>query len=245
MKSAIRNPPPLPVRQAGEVALTDLAAVQSIIGYTFSDPNLLLIALTHRSYRSLDLNGGDYERLEFLGDAVLGLIVSEKLYRDLDLPAGDLTKRTSQVVNRSACERVAQNLGLDRHVRVGPAASVEGTAIMSDVTEAILGAIYLDGGMDPSIEFVHRHFGVHLTGAVTEGIENPKAKLNEMFLKEHKAAPIYRVVETSGPDHAPTYVVEAMFETRVLGRGAGRSKREAESEAARSAIEQLLSGPVS
>lgn len=219
----------------------DLTAVQSIIGYRFVDPQLLLSALTHRSYRSLDPKGGDYERLEFLGDAVLGLIVSQKLYRELDMPAGDLTKRTSQVVNRTACERVARKLCLDRHVLVGPAATVDGTAILSDVVEAVLGAIYLDGGFDPSAEFVFRHFGDLLAEAILEGVENPKAMLNEMFLKEHKAAPTYRVIETTGPDHAPTYIVEAIFDTRILGQGSGRSKREAEAAAARNAIETILS----
>lgn len=220
----------------------DLTAVQAVLGYRFSNPALLATALTHRSYRSVNPSLGDYERLEFLGDAVLGLIVSEKLYNDLDLPAGDLTKRTSQVVSRAACERVARKLGLDQFVQVGPAASIEGTSILSNVIEALLGAIYLDGGLTPSVEFVHRHFGDLIAGALLEGVENPKALMNEMFLKERKAAPTYRVVETSGPDHAPTYIVEAIFEDKVLGRGSGRSKREAEASAARNAIESLLAG---
>jgi len=222
--------------------LSDLAALEDILGHRFSKPDLLLTALTHRSYRSVDAACGDYERLEFLGDAVLGMVVSQKLFRDLDLPAGDLTKRTSQVVSRSACEGVARRMGLDRHVRVGPAATIEGTSILSNVIEAVLGAVYLDGGLDAATEFVYRHFGDLIASAILEGVENPKAMMNELFLKERKAAPTYRVVETSGPDHAPTYVVEAIFEDKVLGRGAGRNKREAEAAAARNAIESLLAG---
>lgn len=218
----------------------DLEALQTLLGYRFSEPGLLITAITHRSFRSVEPSCGDYERLEFLGDSVLGLIVSQRLYKELDLPAGDLTKRTSQVVSRVACERVARTMGLDRYVQVGPAASVEGTSILSNVIEAVLGAVYLDGGLDPAVEFVHRHFGDLITAATLEGIENPKAMMNELFLKEHKAAPTYRVIETSGPDHSPTYIVEAMFEEKVLGRGSGRSKREAEAAAARNAIESLL-----
>lgn len=223
--------------------MNDLGPVQDILGYRFSDPDLLLTALTHRSYRSVDSNCGDYERLEFLGDAVLGLVVSQRLYRDLDLLAGDLTKRTSQVVSRAACKRVSRSLGLDRFVRVGPAASIEGTSILSNVIEAVLGAIYMDGGMDPATEFVNRHFGDLIIAAEASGVENPKAMLNEMFLKEKQAAPTYRVVESSGPDHSPTYVVDAVFDDRVLGRGSGRSKREAEAQAARNALETLLAEP--
>lgn len=220
--------------------MSDLDALQAVIGYRFSNPDLLRVSITHRSYRSVDPYCDDYERLEFLGDAVLGLVVSLKLYQELDLPAGDLTKRTSQVVSRAACDRVARGLGFDRFVRVGPAASIDGTAIMSNSIEAVIGAIYLDGGLSASTDFVLRHFGELLTGAVSEGVENPKAMLNEMFLKERNAAPTYRVVESTGPDHAPTYVVEAMFESEVLGRGSGKSKREAESAAAREAVEKIL-----
>jgi len=217
----------------------DLDRIQSLIGYQFSDSTLLLAALTHRSYRTVDTACEDFERLEFLGDAVLGLIVSLKLYQDLDLPAGDLTKRTSQVVCRDACERAARRMGIDPFVRTGPAASVDGTSIVSDVIEAVLGAIYVDGGLTPATNFVHRHFDDLLHSAILEGVENPKAVLNEWFLKEKKAAPTYRVVESSGPDHAPTYVVEALFEDVVLGSGSGRSKRDAEAAAAKEALKSI------
>lgn len=217
----------------------DGAPLEGVIGHRFKNAALLCAAVTHRSYRSLDPACEDYERLEFLGDAVLGLIVSSKFYRELDLQAGDLTKRTSQVVSRTACESVSRRLGLDRFVRIGPAASIEGTTILSNVVEAVIGAIYLDGGLEAAESFVIRHFEPLLLQAMAEGIENPKAILNELLLRELKQAPTYRVIETTGPDHAPTYIVEAMLEDRVLGRGSGKSKREAETAAARSAIESL------
>lgn len=219
--------------------MLDLETLQTLIGYRFSNPRLLQTAVTHRSYRTLDLACEDYERLEFLGDAVLGIVVSRILYDELDLPAGDLTKRTSQVVSRAACERVARHIGLEPHVLVGPAASVNGTSILSNVVEAVLGAVYLEGGLEASIAFVRTHFGQLITEALAAGVENPKALLNELFLKEHKAAPVYRVIESTGPDHAPTYVVEALFEDHVLGCGRGKNKREAEASAARDAIETI------
>ncbi|MBI4178893.1 ribonuclease III [bacterium] len=219
--------------------MTSLDQLQDRTGYSFQQPDLLLTAVTHRSYRSIDPHCGDYERLEFLGDAVLGLVVSSKFYRDLALEAGDLTKRTSQVVSRAACDQVARQMNLDLFIRVGPAASLDGTTILSNVIEAVIGAIYIDGGIEPATAFVMRHFESLLTHAMAEGVENPKATLNELLLRERKQAPTYRVIETTGPDHAPTYIVEAMMDDHVLGRGSGKSKREAEAAAAKSAIESL------
>ncbi|MFQ5515388.1 MAG: ribonuclease III [Myxococcota bacterium] len=214
------------------------------LGHRFRDPSLLEHALTHRSraHEEGGLTHGN-ERLEFLGDAVVGLLVAELLMEaHPEAPEGILSRARATLVNRDALAEHARRLGLDREIRLGRSEeSSDGRAkpsILADTFEAVLGAIYLDGGLGAARALVLRELGERL-----EHVRQPpldaKTRLQELLHARRQTLPRYETVEARGPDHAREFVVEVRAGERVLGRGRGRSKREAEQEAARTALAQL------
>jgi ribonuclease-3 len=183
------------------------------------------------------------ERLEFLGDAVLDLAISELLMeRRPEADEGQLSRARAELVNTRALARHAQHLGLDRSVRLGRgearSAGRRKISILANVFEAVVAALYLDGGLAPVRALVEREFGARLEDpGLFEA--DPKTRLQERLQAEDRPTPVYTTSRTEGPDHAPEFHVEARVGDEVVGRGVGRSKREAEQQAARQALERL------
>ena len=208
------------------------------------EPALLERALTHRSYAYE--NGGlpTNERLEFLGDSVLGLVITDALYRDNpDVTEGHLAKLRAAVVNMRALAIVARSLDLGRHLLLGRGEETTGgrdkASILADGLEALIGAVYLTGGLPGASAFVHRLFDRLLRDSATLGASlDWKTSLQELSAAELLGTPEYQVTE-SGPDHAKSFVAWAVVAGERLGRGTGTSKKLAEQEAASEAWLQL------
>lgn len=213
------------------------------LGYAFADSNLLEIALTHRSSP-----GPDNERLEFLGDAVLAFVIADHLYRRFPGAAeGVLTRLRASMVRREALAAISRELGLGEHVRLGGGERKSGgwrrDSILANTLESIIGAVYLDGGMDPCRELVLRLFGSRLEGlSPTEPSKDPKTSLQEFLQARHRPLPVYSVVAETGKDHDRMFQVRCLIEDSgqsVIGEG--RSKRSAEQSAASRALELVQS----
>lgn len=224
----------------------DPAPLLEALGVTLK-PDLLHLALTHRSYAYE--NGGlpPNERLEFLGDAVLGLVVTDHLYTTHpDLPEGQLAKLRASVVNMQALAGVARGLGeggLGAHVLLGKGEELTGgrdkASILADGLEAMIGAVYLEHGIDASRVLVHRLFGKLLAEAPRRGAGlDWKTSLQELTAAESLGVPEYRVVDT-GPDHQKEFTARVLVAGRDLGAGTGSTKKEAEQNAAEMAWRSL------
>jgi len=217
--------------------------LESVLGYTFQDPRKLTEALTHGSLGyELQRNQTDNQRLEFLGDAVLQLSLSEMLFLRLaDADEGVLTKARAQLVSTKALAQVARRLQLGGFLLMGRGEEANGgrerESTLADALEAIAGAIYLDGGMDAAQGFARRLFTAELDrlGNSPED-QNPKGQLQELIQAVSTEAPTYQITQESGPDHAKSFEAIVNWQGNTLGRGLGRSKKEAEIEAARAAL---------
>jgi ribonuclease-3 len=214
--------------------------LEEALGYQFRDPELLGAALTHRSYAAEDAAARDYERLEFLGDAVLQLAVTERIYADYpDMPEGQMAKLRAAVVNEDVLTGVALRLGVGSHLRVGKGEEVTGgrekKSILSDVVEALLGAVYLEAGFTTAAEITLQHVADEIDQrAHAPGVEDFKTRLQEVLAKKGYK-PEYRVSD-DGPDHDKVFHAEVMIEGRPIGAGSGSSKKAAEQAAAEKAL---------
>ncbi|MBT8165935.1 MAG: ribonuclease III [Acidimicrobiia bacterium] len=214
--------------------------LEAALGHTFANRELLGAALTHRSYASEDPAAVDYERLEFLGDAVLQLAVTEHLYADYaEMPEGQMAKLRAAVVNEEVLAEVALRLDVGPYLRVGKGEEVTGgrekTSILSDVVEALLGAVYLDAGFDVAAEITLRHVAGEIDQrAHAPGGEDFKTRLQETLAKKG-TKPDYRVSD-EGPDHDKVFHAEVTVEGRLIGSGSGTSKKAAEQAAAEKAL---------
>jgi ribonuclease-3 len=214
---------------------------------TAVDPELLERALTHRSYAYEHGGLPHNERLEFLGDAVLGLVVADALYMTHpDLPEGQLAKLRASVVNARALADVARSLELGRWLRLGKGEEVTGgrdkVSILADTMEAVLGAVYLDRGLTGATVLVRRLFDPLLEAASRQGAAlDWKTALQELAAGQGAGAPEYVIAE-SGPDHSKRFAADAVVAGQVRGSGSGRSKKEAEQQAAEAAW-RALGGP--
>ncbi len=222
------------------------------VGYRFADTGLLTEALSHRSWcnernaeRPDDERVVSNERLEFLGDAVLGLCMCElAMARWPDLGPGDLSAVRAAVVNAGALAQAARSCGLGRVLMLGKGESATGGAdkesILADALEAVLGAIFLDGGLGAAREAADRLLGARLATAAGEpGAREAKNRLQELVFRQFGTEPAYDV-STSGPAHRPRFVAAARVATTVWGRGEGATKRSAERRAAQAAVLRLL-----
>ena len=230
-----------PGARSRAAAASELACA---IGHTFARPALLEQALTHgsRAHEQGDLAGSN-ERLEFLGDAVLDLVISELLMQaHPDAPEGGLSVSRAALVNAAALAERARHLELGRYVRLGRTeergGGSEKQSILANVFEALLGALYLDAGLAPVRALVAREFadGIARSG---EPRPDPKTRLQEVMHAAGETNPAYRVTDECGPPHLREFEVEVRLGARVLGRAVGSSKRAAEREAARCALESL------
>lgn len=224
----------------------NLEEIEKVIGYTFKEKKLLLLAFVHRSYfnEHREEVGEHNERLEFLGDSVLGLLVSAYLYQRFPKhPEGQLSHMRSYLVDAGSCSELLLSLGLDSWVLLGKGESMNTgrgrDTIMSDLFEAMLGAIYIDGGLVEAQQFFFTHFEEKLNQLVDTPMRNWKAELQDWAQKNHQVTPDYQVLEEKGPDHCKSFVVGAFVEKKLLGEGRGLSKKEAETEAAKQAIERI------
>ena len=221
--------------------MRDLGSLEEKLGHRFSDRALLERALTHASATPSQSN----ERLEFLGDRVLGLVVAEILHsRYPHESEGALTVRFHALVRAEACARVGEAIGLPSYIRhAGGFDSARArAAILSDVCEAVIAALYLDGGMAAARPFIERHW-TEIFEEAGQGAEmrDAKTRLQEWAQGRGLAAPAYREVARSGPAHAPRFIIEASVEGGASQTGEGGSKREAEQEAAAKLLARLKS----
>jgi len=227
-------------------SVADLEQLQADLGYPFKNVRLLGLALTHPSYGHE--SGSDVEtnqRLEFLGDSVLGLVLTTELYEKFpEFDEGPLTKARAQMVNSRELAHQARRINLGSHLILsrGEQANLGRgrTSALSDAFEAVIGAIYLDGGYEAAREFVLRSFREAFGGLeVIPNLENPKGELQELLQANSPHAPEYEVVSAQGPDHDRDFECVVRHEGIELGRGAGKSKKLAESIAAAAALSAL------
>ncbi len=217
------------------------------LGYRFADRGLLEQALTHRSRAAEDASGGvaDNESLEFLGDAVLGFVVADMLFRQYpDFDEGQKSKIKASVVSTQALAQCAERMGLGEHLILGRGEEKTGgrqkPALLADTFEALVAAIYLDGGFEAAAAFLRRE----LHAAIDEGrdhtrVRDYKSALQERLQADGRPLPEYRVSGESGPDHRKVFSVDVLVGGDVLGSASGRAKKEAEQEAARQALDRL------
>ncbi|PLY11664.1 MAG: ribonuclease III [Desulfuromonas sp.] len=224
----------------------DLSALQQLLGREFERPDLLERALTHKSWSNEHPHSPDNnERLEFLGDAVLDLVIGHELFAVPDrLDEGVLTRVRAELVSEKGLALVAREMTLGDYLRLGRGERLNGGAdkdsLLSNTLEALLGALFLDGGYETAAAAIRRLFGAHLARALQhrEG-QDFKSRLQELLQAKHGAAPHYRELQVEGPPHARCYTVALEFRGELLAEGQGRSKKEAEQAAARQAFEQF------
>lgn len=220
-----------------------LALAERVLGHTFSDRDLLQRAITHPSAIEHTDPTAYYERLEFLGDAVLGFVIAAEIYQRFpEMTEGGLTRVRVSVVNGSVLAEVAQEAGLADAIIMG--GSERGTggrgmaSALENVYEALTGALYIDAGVDAARDWVLRTLGPRISAEAAEQPENPKSALQERLQAEGEA-PTYRITRHEGPPHDRTFFAEVLAGNRVIGEGSGRSKQDAEKDAAASALEAL------
>jgi len=227
--------------------LADLAELQQSLGVSFSDLSLLEQALVHSSY--INENPGftltSNERLEFMGDAVLGLVVAEKLYWDFPrFSEGEMTRLRAALVRRETLARMARAIRLGDYLYLGKGEEASGgrrkPSNLAGALEAVIAAIFLDRGLIATKEFILRLFDEELERVVSRGAEvDYKSQLQELTQARQQPVPVYQLVEAVGPAHDRRFTVEVKVGDTVLGRGSGKSKKTAETEAARSALQRL------
>lgn len=220
--------------------------LEADLGHTFTEPKLMRLALTHRSVSADDPARNDNERLEFLGDAVLQLVVTDLLYHQFpQLSEGQMAKVRAAVVSRPTLAKVARTIDLGAHVELAPGEERTGgrekDSILADAVEALIGAVYLDAGMDRAREVVLGHWSpVIAERAKKPGVKDYKTRLQEHLARDGRR-PTY-VVEGAGPDHNRVFTAVVAVDGSDLGTGTGRSKKAAEQEAAQRALAFLTEG---
>ena len=220
-----------------------LALAEDILGHTFTDRNLLRSAITHPSAVEGEPVSACYERLEFLGDSILGSVVALALFRTYpDFDEGKLTRLKVSLVSGMTLSDVGLELGIDKIIVFGASETGTGArglhSALENVYEAVVAALYLDAGLDAARMFVRRTLIPRMSVTLAREPENPKSALQEK-LQEEGITPTYKLVETQGPPHDRTFVSQVFAGLNALASGMGRTKKEAESQAARSALDLL------
>lgn len=219
--------------------------IEAALGYTFQDKNLIIMAFIHRSYanenRQVEISN---ERLEFLGDSVLGVLIAEYLYRNLpDVPEGELSSLRSRLVDAVSCVKYVLKLDLHKHVLLSRGECLNGgrgrDSILADLFEAIIGAIYLDGGFGAAQNFLFSHFKADIDAFRATPIQNYKALLQDYCQKNYQHTPVYKLLEEKGPDHIKLFKLSVLIENKEIGYGEGSSKKEAQQAAAADALSKI------
>ncbi len=226
--------------------ITDIAKsindIEAKLGHHFANKQLLTLAFTHCSYVNESRTTTQHnERIEFLGDSVLGLMVSEYLYRTLpNLPEGELSSLRAKLVEASSCISYIQKLDLEKYLLLGRGERMNDgrgrETILSDLLEAIIGAIFLDGGFNAAQKFFFDKFKDEIDGILQAPLRNPKAILQDLCQKKYQITPHYKVLNEIGPDHSKVFKVVVMLDENEMGYGEGPSKKEAQAAAAKNAL---------
>ena len=223
----------------------ELRSLQRRMGVRFRDDRLMNMSLCHRSYTA-EAGAASNERLEFLGDAVLGVVVSQWLYRRLDgRPEGDLARVKSVVVSEESLARIARQIAVDRYLLLGRGEERSGgrgkNALLADALEALIGACYLDSGLHAAERFVERVFAEEIENVIAgRHRQDYKTLLQEFSQKRFRAFPKYRVAERRGPDHDRVFSMDVVVDGRPYGPAQGKSKKQAEQRVARIAYTELV-----
>lgn len=224
--------------------MKNIEEFEHIIGYTFKNKELLHHALSHSSYANERKRaGGSNERLEFLGDSVLSIVVSDFLYKNLNVPEGDLTKLRASLVCEKSLHVFAQRIRLGDFLLLGKGEENTGgrerPSILADAFEAVIAAIYLDGGMAPAAKHILRFMPEDIMVSKKPVFDDFKTLLQEIVQKNPEEKVEYVLIGEEGPDHNKRFVVEVCLNSQVIGRGKGKSKKEAEQLAAKEALELM------
>jgi ribonuclease-3 len=229
--------------------MPDLAELQQRLGYQFRDADLLRLALTHPSIAHEQNNPAPHnQRLEFLGDAILGAVLSQQLYDKFpEADEGLLTKSRAKLVNAASLAAHGRALGLGDFLILSRGEETSGGrtrgSTVADAFEALLGAIFLDGGFEAAREFILRELSADDAElGLPAGIDNPKGELQELLQAKSPAAPVYQLISAEGPDHDRNFVCAVLHDGVELGQGSGKSKKAAESDAALAALKKLREG---
>lgn len=225
--------------------LQQAKVIEAKLGYVFRDRSLLSLAFTHRSYVNESRHTCSHnERLEFLGDSVLGVIIAEHLYTHFpSTPEGDLSYLRSRLVDANSCAVYIQKLNLSQYILLGKGERMNDgrgrESIMADLLEAIIGAIYLDGGLSAAKKFLFQNFSAEIESIIKTPLQNWKALLQDYCQKKLQCTPIYKVMEETGPDHQKVFAVSVMVQDQHLGQGKGESKKIAQQAAAQDAYTRI------
>jgi ribonuclease-3 len=218
--------------------------LEEVVGYKFKDAGLLKQAMSHKSFASESGSGVYNERLEFLGDSVLASVVAHAVYAGYpDEPEGNLSKKKSLLVSRTSLALWGEALEIGTYLHLGVGEESTGgrtrQSLLANAVEALIGAIYLDGGYEAAAKFI-RSWYAERHGSLLE--TDHKSRLQEILQKRHKSPPTYETTSAKGPDHDKVFEIKVRIGERELGRGAGKSKKEAEQAAASDALEKMDKG---
>lgn len=222
------------------------AEIEAKIGYQFHDRSLLVLAFVHRSFINENRHLVEHhnERLEFLGDSVLGMLISEYLYKYLpSTPEGELSSLRSRLVEAESCMAYAEKMDLDQYILLGKGERMNcgkgRESILADLFEAIIAAIFLDGGIEAARRFLFKNFSKEIDALLARPVKNWKAVLQDYAQKKFQQPPEYKVISATGPDHSKVFVISVCINNEEVGRGEGSSKKEAQQSAAEDAIKRL------
>jgi ribonuclease-3 len=226
--------------------LNNISKFENIISYNFKNKQYILEALTHSSYSNENKSYAFNERLEFLGDSVLGIIISDYLFKnETELPEGELTKLRANIVCEESLSEVSKKIELGTHMLLGKGEEATGgrerVSILADAVEAVIAAIYLDGGIESARKFVLTQMDEIIQDSIKGRIfRDYKAHLQEVIQSQGETNIIYDLVEEIGPDHNKKFVMQVKLNDEVLGTGEGKSKKEAEQSAAKQALRRMM-----
>ena len=222
-----------------------MADLQQVLGIQFKNPSLLEQALTHSSFVNEQQGTSSNERLEFLGDAILDLIIAEKLFHDLpDHAEGEMTQIRAILVSSGTLCQLAKSINLGSYLYLGKGEEASGgrekRTNLESAMEAVIAAVYLDRGLPETADLVYRLFGTEIEKTINRGTVNDhKSRLQEVLQRKYHRGPRYLIVDTEGPVHDRRFKVVASLDDKILGTGTGSSRREAEMEAARQALDNM------
>lgn len=225
--------------------LKHIHVIEKELGYQFHDRSLLMLAFVHRSYINENRILFEHnERLEFLGDSILGMLISDYLYQHLpSTPEGQLSYLRSRLIEASSCVTYIQNLNITSYILLGKGEQMNDgrgrESILADLFEAIIGAIYLDGGIEKAKQFVFDNFSSQIDVILQMPLRNWKALLQDYCQKTFQQTPTYHVIKESGPDHDKLFDISVVINQKELGRGTGPSKKEAQQAAAADAVSRF------
>ena len=226
--------------------LNNISKFENIISYNFKNKQYILEALTHSSYSNENKSYAFNERLEFLGDSVLGIIISDYLFKnETELPEGELTKLRANIVCEESLSEVSKKIELGTHMLLGKGEEATGgrerVSILADAVEAVIAAIYLDGGIENARKFVLTQMDEIIQDSIKGRIfRDYKTHLQEVIQSQGETNIIYDLVEEIGPDHNKKFVMQVKLNDEVLGTGEGKRKKEAEQSAAKQALRRMM-----